>query len=153
MCSLTPANNLSDAVLHLSFWIRAEVKIASTSGRPQFWFSLTELWEPSATQPAGAEWSWGTMRMKCQFRCCWWTIGKSLGKFSSLSWNCCRWMLTLWCFWLCLVFCWRCVLLGLVWFRFAFASLHAFVPSLTGAQRTDSSPASKKSYRWTLTRA
>ena len=28
--------------------------------------------------------------------------------------------------------------------RFAFASLHAFVPSLTGAQRTDSSPASKK---------
>ena len=36
-------------------------------------------------------------------------------------------------------------LLGLVWFlRFAFASLHAFVPSLTGAQRTDSSPASKK---------
>ena len=36
-------------------------------------------------------------------------------------------------------------LLGLVWFlRFAFASLHAFVSSLTGAQRTDSSPASKK---------
>ena len=39
-------------------------------------------------------------------------------------------------------------LLGLVWFpRFAFASLHAFVPSLTGAQRTDSSPAGKKKQR------
>ena len=43
----------------------------------------------------------------------------------------------------CLLVFW--FLLGLVWFpRFAFASLHAFVPSLTGAQRTDSSPASKK---------
>ena len=48
-------------------------------------------------------------------------------------------------------------LLGFVWFpRFAFASLHAFVPSLTGAQRTDSSPASKKSwfsrqkFRWII---
>ena len=41
-----------------------------------------------------------------------------------------------------LVFC-------LVWCGFpvfAFASLHAFVPSLTGAQRTDSSPASKKNH-------
>ena len=46
-------------------------------------------------------------------------------------------------FFVCLLVFW--FLLGLVWFpRFAFASLHAFVPSLTGAQRTDSSPASKK---------
>ena len=37
-------------------------------------------------------------------------------------------------------------LLGVVWFLscFAFAPMHAFDLSLTGAQRTDSSPASKK---------
>ena len=50
--------------------------------------------------------------------------------------------------WFCLVVLrFACVLflLGLVWFPYsAFASLHAFIPSLTGAQRTDSSPASKK---------
>ena len=45
-------------------------------------------------------------------------------------------------------------LLGLACFPWsAFASLHAFVPSLTGAQRTDSSSASKKNsaargYHW-----
>ena len=49
-------------------------------------------------------------------------------------------------FWLCWVF-WLVFwfLLGLAWFPcFAFAALHAFALSLTGAQRTDSSPASKK---------
>ena len=42
----------------------------------------------------------------------------------------------LWVFWFLLVWSGFPV--------FAFASLHAFVPSLTGAQRTDSSPARKK---------
>ena len=47
----------------------------------------------------------------------------------------------------CVAFFLCVVLLGLVWFPCsAFASLHAFVPSLTGAQRTDSSPASKKEF-------